>query len=220
MGSQARSKFEQSRADVQRLLEIHQDLGGSGPGRRARLEVLNKAGVVLVCALWEAYCEDLADEALNAIVTKATDSTALPRAFRETIAKDLKAENDKLAVWRLADGGWRQELVRRRAALTLTRNRNLNTPKHMVVDALFAATVGAGPVSAAWSWSNMTPMRARNKLDRYVTLRGDIAHRGRTKGGVLKDHVSDFLGHITGLVASTDLSINRHIRQLLGQGLW
>jgi hypothetical protein len=33
-------------------------------GRRS-LEVLNKFAIVLLCAIWEAYCEDLADKALR-----------------------------------------------------------------------------------------------------------------------------------------------------------
>lgn len=35
------------------------------PVGRRNLEVLNKSAIVLLCAIWEAYCEDLADDALR-----------------------------------------------------------------------------------------------------------------------------------------------------------
>lgn len=50
--------FDESRKDIDRLLEIHQRLGGKGKGRRHQLEVLNKSAIVLISAIWEAYCED------------------------------------------------------------------------------------------------------------------------------------------------------------------
>jgi hypothetical protein len=55
--------------EVRRLLQIHGQLGGTGPGRRWGSEVLNKSAVVLLVACWEAYLEDLVthafDESLN-----------------------------------------------------------------------------------------------------------------------------------------------------------
>ena len=42
------------------MIEIHVLLGGSGQGRKYQLEVLNKSAVVLITAIWEAYCEDIA----------------------------------------------------------------------------------------------------------------------------------------------------------------
>lgn len=54
MTSMARKAFDESKADVDRLLEIHENLGGTAPGRRRRLEVLNKSAIVLITAIWEA----------------------------------------------------------------------------------------------------------------------------------------------------------------------
>ena len=68
MASQARAAFDKNAADIERLLEIHADLGGDQRGRRFRLEVLNKSAVVLITAFWEAYCEDLAAEALDHLI--------------------------------------------------------------------------------------------------------------------------------------------------------
>lgn len=38
---------------------------GTARGRRFDLEVLNKSAIVLITSYWEAYCEDIAAEALD-----------------------------------------------------------------------------------------------------------------------------------------------------------
>src|SRR5438876_11617428 len=123
MPSKARVAFDRSAEDVKRLLEIHQDLGGDAPGRRHRLEVLNKSAMVLVTAIWEAYCEDIASEALDHLVKHVPDALALPKELKKRIAKELKAEPNEIAVWELADSGWTAKVQARLAALTEERNR-------------------------------------------------------------------------------------------------
>ena len=51
MASQARQAFDRNVMDVERLLEIHADVGGDVQGRRFGLEVLNKSAVVLITAI-------------------------------------------------------------------------------------------------------------------------------------------------------------------------
>ena len=43
MSSNARTKFRDNIEDIKRLLEIHDIVGGPGPGYRHRLEVLHKS---------------------------------------------------------------------------------------------------------------------------------------------------------------------------------
>ena len=81
MAAKARHAFDQSAKDIERLLEIHQALGGDAKGRRHRLEVLNKSAVVLITAIWEAYCENLAAEALRNIIKCAVSAGIPPFPF-------------------------------------------------------------------------------------------------------------------------------------------
>ena len=55
MPSKAWKAFNQNAGDIQRLLVIHQEEGGTSPGRRYRLEALNKSAIVLTTSFWEAY---------------------------------------------------------------------------------------------------------------------------------------------------------------------
>jgi RiboL-PSP-HEPN len=118
MPSQARAAFENNRKDVERLMEIHGDLAGDTPGRKHGVEVLNKSAIVLMCAVWEAYCEDLAAEAVEHLVRHANDATTLPKALRRTIAVELQGDRNEPAVWALAGSGWTKLLRSRLVDIT------------------------------------------------------------------------------------------------------
>jgi hypothetical protein len=129
MASRARMSFDKNCEDVERLLAIHGDLTGSGPGRRYRVEVLNKSAVVLITAFWEAYCEDIAAEGLRFIVEKSTEASKLPKELQKLVACELKEAKHELAIWDLAGDGWRIVLRNRLTRLAEERSRRLNTPK-------------------------------------------------------------------------------------------
>jgi hypothetical protein len=171
--STARETFEANREDVERLMELHELMGGGGPGRRIGLEVLNKSGVVLTCAIWEAYVEDVAAEVIEHYVDHLKDVNRLPKDLRLRVAKEL----DGADIWKLAGRGWKQELRNRLKGLQAQRNTALNTPKAAYVEGFFTQALGITGVTSCWAWRRMSNASAKAKLDRYVTLRGDIAHR-------------------------------------------
>jgi len=220
MPSKAQKAFKANAADVDRLLEIHQDIGGGTPGRRYGLEVLNKSAVVLITAIWEAYCEDLATEALEHVVNKSRDATTLPKELKKRIASELKKDLNELAMWDLADAGWKASLRSRLVALTDERNKRLNTPKTENIDELFATALGLPEVSTAWRWKGMTVDTARTKLDRFVVLRGSIAHRGKGAKAVRRAEVEDFFDHAQRLVAKTGGRVNTFVKGVTGSSLW
>lgn len=74
-------------------------------GRRLGPEVLNKSAIVLITAIREACCEDLEAEALHT------------------------AGLNYLAMWCLADAGWKTLTKALLATLMTDRNRRLNTAK-------------------------------------------------------------------------------------------
>jgi RiboL-PSP-HEPN len=103
MATKARAAFDDNAKDIERLLELHQSEGGSTPGRRYGLGVLNKSAIVLITAFWEAYCEDIAAEGLNHLVKHAKTAETLPNELKKIVAKALKSEQHELAIWKLSD---------------------------------------------------------------------------------------------------------------------
>jgi RiboL-PSP-HEPN len=220
MPSGARRAFDENAKDIDRLLELHTQTGGDARGRRFGLEVLNKSAVVLITAIWEAYCEDIAAEALEHIVNHARDANALPKEIRRMVAKELKEEKNELAIWSVADAGWRKVLSERLEKLKERRNRALNSPKTKEIDGLFLTAIGLDGASNAWSWQRMSADQARRKLDKYIELRGAIAHRGRAAENCYKNQVTDYFSHVKLLVDKTGQSVNSFVKRATGKALW
>ena len=207
--------------DVENLLALHAAVGGAGPGRRHGLEVLNKSAIVLLTSFWEAYCEDIAAEGLECIVANAKDADALPKEIKKLIAKKLKSDANELAIWNVSDDKWRQVLKDHMAALKEARDKRLNTPKWKNIDELFESAVGLSNVSSKWLWSKrLTVEKARAKLDKFVELRGEIAHRGKAKTSVSKAQVEDFLGFVKSAAAKTGGAVNAHVLKVSGSKLF
>jgi len=218
--SKAWQAFNDNLRDIDRLLELHAEKGGTGRGRRTGLEVLNKSAIVLITSFWEAYCEDIASEGLEQIVAKTKSSDVLPTAIKKLVARELVRDQHELAIWRIADDNWRPLLKSRLEQLREKRNRKLNTPKSDDIDELFRDALGIDSVSARWKWTKMTAEKAREKLDGYVSLRGAVAHRGRGLHSVQKAHVTDYLDVVRKIASRTGGAVNAHVRALTGQRLW
>ena len=220
MPSKARSSLDENLKDVERLLDLHTKEGGTSQGRRYGLAVLNKSAIVLTTSYWEAYCEDIAAEALAHIIANAQSADRVPKGIKRIVAEELKEEKNELAVWALADTNWRGLLVSRLPRLSQKRNMNMNTPKSEQIDKLFQTTLGIDDVSSSWHWHTMSCQKAKAKLNRYVTLRCEIAHRGTPTTRVLKGHVTDYLRFIKMLAAKTGGRVNKFVRSSTGLGLW
>jgi hypothetical protein len=220
LASQARIKFNDNCDDINRLLGIHEGLTGTAPGRRYGTEVLNKSGIVLLTAFWEAFCEDVAAEALSHLVEHAPSAQALPTELRKLVAKELKNHKNDLEIWRLSGEGWRQVLTRRLVALQQERNMTLNTPKAKYLDRLFYDALGIETISGSWTWRNMPKTRASAKLDYYVTLRGAIAHRGAAASTVKKRHLEGYFKHAKHLVELTETRVAEVVWKATGVEPW
>lgn len=221
MASAARKAFDKNAKDIERLIELHAQKGGSQRGRRFGLEVLNKSAIVLITAFWEAYCEDVASEALAHIVKNAKSADALPTDLKKQVAAELKKHNHELELWKVADSGWRTYLNDRLEALREARDRKLNTPKTANIDALFLSAVGIKKVSDSWHWGRkMSVKRASEKLDKFVELRGAIAHRGQHSASVTKAQVEDYFEFVKSLAAKTGGKVNSHVKTVTGKPLW
>ena len=202
-------------------LELHAQVGGDAPGRRYNLEVLNKSAIVLITAFWEAYCEDVAAEGLAHIVEHAKSASALPLELRKQIARDIRKDPNEIEAWKIADDGWRKYLADRFSELKEHRDRRLNTPKTANINELFRSAVGIEAMSNNWRGpKKMTAKRAGEKLDRFVELRGSIAHRGQSATSVKKSQVVDYFDFAKTLAERTGGVVNAHVRKVTGKPLW
>ncbi|MFJ3861482.1 HEPN domain-containing protein [Streptomyces sp. NPDC090085] len=215
-----RSLLDEAVPDIERLIDFHEKETGSARGRRRPdIQVVSRSAVVLTCASWEAFCEDLAAEALRHLADHAPDGSALPTALKKSVKASLLAEANELAIWDLAGDGWRKVLRDRADLLSGDEDRSLNTPKPHLVKAFFEKNTGIKDITTSWKWHKNEPTRTAKLLTDFVVLRGAIAHRGSPKGGVLKRHATQGLELIQRLAEKSAEAVSDHLTKHTGTGL-
>ena len=212
--------FMKNIKDVQRLLKIHTQLTGTRPGRRAGVEVLNKSGILLVTACWEAYVEDLAAEAFDFLLGNCSTPQEFPKRVRVLASESLRTDMDSSRVWDLAGSGWQAVLRNHRKAVLDKHIGTFNTPRPTQVDSLFEKLIGLKKLSGSWYWPGMSPRSAKEKLDMYITLRGDIAHRVSSAGGITKPAVRDYSKFVHRIVVKSNNTVRQYLRRSTGKTPW
>ncbi|QEV00877.1 hypothetical protein CP971_17920 [Streptomyces viridifaciens] len=175
--------------------------------------------MVMTCASWEAFCEDLVAEALRHLADHAPDGAALPKEVKKTLKKILLDDQNELAIWGLADDGWRTVLRDRATALSADGDSSLNTPKPAQLKTFFQQNVGIADITSAWFWHKNDQARTTKLLNDFVVLRGSIAHRRSPAGGVRKSQATGGLDLILRLAEKSAAAVSEHLLKHTGQPL-
>ncbi|HEX2740939.1 MAG TPA: HEPN domain-containing protein [Rubrobacter sp.] len=215
MPSEAYTKFDQSGKDILMLWQIHAEVARRGKGRRHRADVLNRAAIVFIAACWESYVEDAAREAFNYLLERTSTPDVFPQKVKTLAAKHLREAKDERRIWELAGSGWRNVLIDHRDLILSRWLRDFNTPKSEQVRTLFAEMLNLRDVTSCWVWSDMTSEQACAKLNDYISIRGNIAHRTKHDEVVHKNMGKDFLSHVVKLVEKTDKALAAHVQTLI-----
>lgn len=187
---------------------------------------LIKSTVVLVCAYWEAFCEDLVSEALEFVITNCKSADELPNSIKKVIADKIKKDPNQLSPWKLADDCWKDYLKASLKELTDGRNNSFNTPKPDQVDDLFKKALGIENVSDSWTWKkgtffddDTTSEVAKKQLKDFVTLRGQIAHRGESTLTTRTDVILYFR-YVIRIMNKTEDAVNSYLKSEYAKGLY
>lgn len=185
------------------------------PPAAAKVSKSNKAGIVLVCAMWEAYCEDVCREGVYRLLRNAQKTNEprkqLPKELLKLVVAAIGRDKNELAMWGLAGKSWFSTTC---VAADESLVDRFHTPNADEVDGLFEKALGLKEMSRHWHWSHMTASSGRTKLDKFVKLRHKIAHRSQATEAVHKTQVTSFLRHATHLVRCTDGALAAHLTDL------
>jgi hypothetical protein len=212
--------FVKNAQEALSLLDLHTEKTGSKPGRRFGVEILNKSAIVLMTASWEAFLEDCVTEAFDFIVAEVPHHSRLPKGLLKATAKLLKEDANEIKVWDLAGDGWKAVLKAYQKQMLQKHLGSFNTPKAANVDALFKAALDLSPISLHWSWKGMPVAAARVKLERYLKLRHEIAHRVNASETVFKEDAADYAAFIIRLAAQSATAVRQHVFALIGKYPW
>ena len=171
MPSDALWKFENKLiVDVDRMIESHSSLGGDGQGRRA-LGHLTRGGVFILCAAWELYIEDCLIEVSGHLRDRANSPEDLPLEVQKGLSSYVRGHKHDLKPLELAGDGWQVVY----SSYVSENVKSFNTPKAGPIDQIYSKLVGWDAVSGNWS-------KGRDFVNDFVSIRGEIAHRGVDAG--------------------------------------
>jgi hypothetical protein len=200
-------------SEVGRLIEIHEQLVGSTPGHKYKVEVLNKSAVVLIAACWESFIEDLASSAFDHSYKKAQSHADISAKVLGRIGKKLLESKSDLAPWQLAGEGWKTVMAKHKGDVVGEYLSKLNSPSPKHVADLFESLIGIRDICSSWHWPGMKQDQAANKLTELCKLRGDIAHRVAASKKVYKKMVLDYRDFISHLSVVTSNHVRDYLRQ-------
>ncbi|HAO10585.1 MAG TPA: hypothetical protein DCQ51_05265 [Planktothrix sp. UBA8407] len=220
MTSQASISFHINKKDVEMLWHIHAEVSGSGKGRKHRADVLNRTAIVFISACWESYIEDVCMEGFDFLLCNVEDPSKIPPKVKTIAARELRNDKDERRIWELAGLGWKNILTNHKEATREIWLKNFNTPKSKQVRTLFLELLGIDDITSNWHWTDTTSETACADLDRFIGIRGNIAHRIKHEETVHKSWAKEFLAHVTSLVNLTDQAISNHLFSITATRPW
>jgi hypothetical protein len=220
MPSKARTTLAANKDDLDRLWELHEQEAGTKPGRKYNVDVLNRAAVVMVCAAWEAYCEDIVTEAIAMIAADCQDPTLLPVYLKTHVARRVKTSPHDHAPWDMAGDGWRTLLSTNASDAVKKLTGSWNTPKTAQVNDLFSTSLGITEISSKWKWAKNPVDATKKKLDDFVSLRGEIAHRLKPTDSVRKKDGTDFYDFVCRLADIIDADVHAVLTAATTKTYW
>lgn len=203
MPSNALGKFEGAMMkDVDRIIATHASIQDGVPGNKG-LGHLTRGGVLLMCAAWELYIEEVAIEAIEACIDRANGPTDLPATVQKSISDYVKASKHQLKPLAMAGDGWKT------VYLEIGREwvTALNTPKKHNIDEGLRLLIGLEDLSNNWSLGAAA-------VNDFVSARGDVAHRGSDAGNIHMNKLKEtYKPQISRCAVETDNAISTFIRE-------
>lgn len=200
MPSNSFQRYRANLRDVQSLIDSHGELNHEGGGRRA-LGHITRSGVVMLCAAFEVYFENIVMEVVNDYYCKHLEADTLPLEVKKTLAQRIKKEDHELACLNLAGNGWK-DCLRRYAMLDVNK---LNTPRAHVLEELVGNWTGLDKFTRAMD-SDFT------EINLFVSVRGEIAHQGADAEYVRIAKLIEYKNFISEVVTEFDNLIRETIK--------
>jgi hypothetical protein len=205
MPSNAYINFLHIRIDVLKLIETHSFYVQRKCGRKY-LGHLTRSAVVMLCAAWERYNEDLLLESICYLSKVTNDIKNLNKEIRKTICTKVKNDKNELKPIELAGEGWKSVWL----DYARLETELLNTPKANKLKLLFSTYLGLPDYTKLWETCNP------NEIDEFVSERGAIAHNGNLTPYITLAKFKHYQDLIIKNVIAIDTNMGLELKRLSG----
>lgn len=202
--------------DVRRLMKIASE-------QKAYIDkqILRHAAIVLFTACWETFIEDLAQSAFEFLCKRAEHPRMLPNTLKSHISNNLKKEENPLIMWELAGSGWKKFIKKHGKTVISNATDGVNNPNGDAADKLFLKMVGLRNLSKCWKWRGVSSAaNTRIKLDHYLNIRGQIAHRTLPDKKITTNFVLEYTDFIFRLAVRSNNKIREYLISVTKKEPW
>jgi hypothetical protein len=206
--------------EVRELIDIHETVAGKGQGRKSKVETLNKSGIVFLTACWETFVEELLSSAFKYLVENADDHRSIPFGVLTKASHDLKNDKDARRVWQLAGDGWKNILTTYGEKILKGHIDYFHVPRPGNIDELFENLIGLQNPTSKWKWKKMSNQKARATLNKFIDLRGSIAHKVKSSEKVYKKDVTYYYTFLNCVGVILHNVTSDHLENLIGKTPW
>jgi len=193
------------RIDVLKLIETHSFYTQNRRGRK-NLGHLTRSAIVMLCAAWERYNEDLLLESISYLAITIHDINLLPKEIRKLLSAKVKSDKNEIKPIELAGDGWKTvwlNYAKQEAQL-------LNTPKSDKLKNLFSRYLGIADFITFWRTGTSS------NIDEFVSDRGDIAHNGNRAAYMRMDQLRKYQDLVVDNVIEVDSNMSLELRRMTG----
>ncbi|MCP9750699.1 HEPN domain-containing protein [Ferruginibacter sp. HRS2-29] len=206
MPSSAYINFLHIRIDVLKLIETHNFYTQNKPGRKT-LGHLTRSAVVMLCAAWERYNEDLLLESVNYLSDSISDIHQLNKIIKKTISSKVKNDLNEIKPIELAGTGWKAVWLN----YAKLETELLHTPKSNRLKLLFHTYLGISDYTSLWQPD------CTGKIDDFVSDRGAIAHNGNKASYITMTKLRQYQDLIIDNVIEIDSRMGDELRNMSSQ---
>lgn len=165
----------------------------------------------MLCAAWELYVEEVLVESVGYLTCSLDLPDRLPANVKGRLAQVAKNDPHAHGALRLCGNGWKDvylEAVKKDCS-------SLNTPKFGQVSELLEKWLGLSAADLENGWRH-----DRAALNDFVTLRGEIAHRGADATYVRITRLVELKAEIDERVIDTDRTLSDYLMGIGGRRPW
>ena len=159
----------------------------------------------MLCAAWEIYLEEVIRDSVRYLSDHTPEPKLLPKSAAKELSRYVRNHDHELRPLDLAIDGWKSTYQTLADVLIAT----FNTPKSGPANELFRRALGVEKVSDWWSVGSET-------VDDFVSVRGEIAHRGSDADYIQLVDLQKYLVQINVSVLDTDNALCDYLKSCDG----